>query len=98
MIMSGTGSIKYDLPLVKHMVRANISQDPPASMMAGNTDYAEAPSTGYASQVTGGTGTTALAQGDSVQRGSHLSGAMNKLDPAYVKSKFLYDCRTCNAD
>ena len=57
--------------------------------MAANTEYAEAPTTGYASEVTGGTGTTALAQGDSVQRGSHLSGALNKLDPAYVKLRFL---------
>lgn len=36
---------------------------------------------GYASQVTGGTGTTALAEGESVQRGPHASGLGNKLDP-----------------
>ena len=39
------------------------------------------PPKGYAAQVTGGTGTTELAQGDSVQRGSHISGLGNKLDP-----------------
>lgn len=39
------------------------------------------PPEGYASQVTGGTGNTALAEGDSVQRGSHISGVGNKLDP-----------------
>lgn len=39
------------------------------------------PPQGYASQVTGGTGTTVLAEGDSVQRGSHVSGLGNKLDP-----------------
>ncbi|MCJ1392318.1 hypothetical protein MMC18_005185 [Xylographa bjoerkii] len=57
-------------------------QDPPASMMAGDTSYAAAPTSGYASQVTGGTGTTALAQGDSVPGGSHASTLGNKLDPA----------------
>ena len=51
-------------------------------MMAGDTSYAAAPTSGYASEVTGGTGTTALAQGDSVPSGSHLSGLGNKLDPA----------------
>ena len=51
-----------------------LHKDPPPG-------YAAAPESGYASQVTGGTGTTALAQGDSVQRGSHLSGVGNKLDP-----------------
>ncbi|KAI4129600.1 MAG: hypothetical protein LQ347_003716 [Umbilicaria vellea] len=52
-----------------------LHKDPPPG-------YAPAPESGYASQVTGGTGTTALAQGDSVQRGSHISGAGNKLDPS----------------
>lgn len=51
-----------------------LHKDPPPG-------YAPAPESGYASQVTGGTGTTALAQGDSVQRGSHISGVGNKLDP-----------------
>ena len=51
-----------------------LHKDPPPG-------YAPAPDSGYASQVTGGTGTTALAQGDSVQRGSHISGAGNKMDP-----------------
>lgn len=51
-----------------------LHKDPPPG-------YAAAPQSGYASQVTGGTGTTALAQGDPVQRGSHISGVGNKLDP-----------------
>ena len=46
------------------------------------TGYAEKPTSGYAAQVTGGTGTTALAQGDLPQRGSHLTGAGNRIDPA----------------
>ena len=43
--------------------------------------YAAAPESGYASQVTGGTGTTVLAQDEPVQRGSDISGVGNKLDP-----------------
>ena len=63
--------------------RNRLHKDPPASVVnARNTEYAAAPQSGYASQVTGGTGTSALAQGESVQRGSHLSGVGNKLDPA----------------
>ena len=59
-------------------------KDPPASLLptAGNTAYAEPPKSGYAAQVTGGTGTTALAQGDGFNRGSHISALGNKLDPA----------------
>lgn len=60
--------------------RNRLHKDPPTGM-APKTEYAEAPTGGYASQVTGGTGTTALAQGESVDRGSHLSGFGNKLDP-----------------
>ena len=60
--------------------RNRLHKDPPAGL-APKTEYAEAPTGGYASQVTGGTGTTALAQGESVDRGSHLSGLGNKLDP-----------------
>ena len=60
----------------------NFDQDPPASMMAGDTSYAAAPASGYASEVTGGTGTTALAEGASVPSGSHLTGLGNKFDPA----------------
>ena len=59
--------------------RNRLHKDPPAGLV--KTEYAEAPKSGYASQVTGGTGTTALAQGESVDRGSHLSGVGNKLDP-----------------
>ncbi|KAI9833966.1 MAG: hypothetical protein M1826_005871 [Phylliscum demangeonii] len=43
------------------------------------------PPQGYAAQVTGGTGTTQLAQGEPVPRGSHLTGAGNELDPAVSK-------------
>lgn len=50
----------------------------------GQTKYAEAPTEGYASQVTGGTGTAALAQGGRVSQGSHLTGVGNKADPRYV--------------
>jgi hypothetical protein len=39
--------------------------------------YAEAPTKGYASQVTGGTGTTALAQGEGAPRGSHATALGN---------------------
>ena len=60
--------------------RNRLHKDPPAGLVP-KTEYAEAPQSGYASQVTGGTGTTALAQGESVDRGSHLSGIGNKLDP-----------------
>ena len=63
--------------------RNRLHKDPPASVLnARNTGYANEPQSGYASQVTGGTGTTALAQGDSAQRGSHFSEIGNKLDPA----------------
>lgn len=43
--------------------------------------YAPAPEKGYASQVTGGTGTTALAQGKEMPTGSHLTNTGNKMDP-----------------
>lgn len=60
-------------------------QDPPASVVesraAAGTQYAEPPKSGYATQVTGGTGTTALAQGQDINRGSHMTGAANVLDP-----------------
>ncbi|KAL8722115.1 MAG: hypothetical protein Q9225_001359 [Loekoesia sp. 1 TL-2023] len=59
--------------------RNRLHKDPPPGF--GQTEYAEAPKEGYASQVTGGTGTTALAQGDSVSRGSHITGLGNKADP-----------------
>lgn len=39
--------------------------------------YAEAPTKGYASQVTGGTGTTALAQGEGAPSGSHVTALGN---------------------
>jgi hypothetical protein len=39
--------------------------------------YAEAPTKGYATQVTGGTGTTALAQGEGAPSGSHATALGN---------------------
>lgn len=60
--------------------RNRLHKDPPGGLNT-DTEYASAPTSGYASQVTGGTGTTALAQGESVERGSHLTGVGNKLDP-----------------
>jgi hypothetical protein len=39
--------------------------------------YAEAPTKGYASQVTGGTGTTALALGEGAPSGSHATALSN---------------------
>ena len=61
----GAGTAAYEHEKHDHE-RNRLHKDPPA---------------GYASQVTGGTGTTALAEGDPVQRGSHISGLGNKLDP-----------------
>ena len=62
--------------------RNRLHKDPPPGYV--QTEYAEEPKGGYASQVTGGTGTTALAEGKSVPRGSHLTGVGNKIDPKYV--------------
>lgn len=59
--------------------RNRLHKDPPPGF--GQTEYAEAPTEGYASQVTGGTGTTALAQGEPVPQGSHATGFGNKVDP-----------------
>ncbi|KAL8951931.1 MAG: hypothetical protein Q9222_002115 [Ikaeria aurantiellina] len=66
--------------LAKEHDRNRLHKDPPPGF--GETEYAEAPEEGYASQVTGGTGTTALAQGDPVARGSHATGMGNKMDPS----------------
>ncbi|KAI4176589.1 MAG: hypothetical protein LQ343_000880 [Gyalolechia ehrenbergii] len=60
--------------------RNRLHKDPPPGY--GQTGYAEPPKEGYASQVTGGTGTTALAQGNPVSRGSHMTGLGNKADPS----------------
>ncbi|KAL8647948.1 MAG: hypothetical protein Q9226_006216, partial [Calogaya cf. arnoldii] len=59
--------------------RNRLHKDPPPGY--GETKYAEEPKSGYASQVRGGTGTTGLAQGDSVPQGSHATGLGNKADP-----------------
>ncbi|KAI4197931.1 MAG: hypothetical protein LQ350_005585 [Teloschistes chrysophthalmus] len=65
--------------LAKEQDRNRLHKDPPPGF--GETEYAEAPKTGYASQVTGGTGTTALAQGEPVARGSHITNLGNNADP-----------------
>ena len=62
---AGAGSTAYESEKHDHE-RNRLHKDPPE---------------GYASQVTGGTGTTVLAEGNSVQRGPHISGVGNKLDP-----------------
>ncbi|KAL8852552.1 MAG: hypothetical protein Q9221_002548 [Calogaya cf. arnoldii] len=59
--------------------RNRLHKDPPPGY--GESKDAEEPKSGYASQVTGGTGTTGLAQGDSVPQGSHATGLGNKADP-----------------
>ncbi|KAL8662214.1 MAG: hypothetical protein Q9202_004896 [Teloschistes flavicans] len=65
--------------LAKEQDRNRLHKDPPPGF--GETGYAEAPKKGYASQVTGGTGTTALAQGEPVSRGSHVTSLGNTADP-----------------
>ena len=60
--------------------RNRLHKDPPEGY-GSTTSYADPPQDGYASQVTGGTGTTALAQGQEVSEGSHLTGIGNKVDP-----------------
>lgn len=64
----------HDEPVSEKHERNRLHKDPPAG-------YGEVPQSGYASQVTGGTGTTALAQGQDVPRGSHLTELGNDLDP-----------------
>ncbi|MCJ1352118.1 MAG: hypothetical protein MMC33_002102 [Icmadophila ericetorum] len=82
--VAGAGVAEYE---TGHHERNRLHKDPPESLLreraaqANQTQYAEAPTTGYASQVTGGTGTTALAQGSNVPQGSHLTGLGNRLDP-----------------
>ncbi|KAL8926030.1 MAG: hypothetical protein Q9208_003171 [Pyrenodesmia sp. 3 TL-2023] len=53
--------------------RNRLHKDPPPG-------YGDPPIKGYATQVTGGSGTTALAQGDPVSSGSHATGLGNKTD------------------
>lgn len=67
-----------------HHERNRLHKDPPPGYT--NTPYADAPKGGYASQVTGGTGTTALAQGTPLPGGSHISSAGNTLDPAVANT------------
>ncbi|KAL8675511.1 MAG: hypothetical protein Q9168_000023 [Polycauliona sp. 1 TL-2023] len=66
--------------LAREHDRNRLHKDPPPGYADGK--YGEEPKSGYASQVTGGTGTTALAQGDPVPGGSHATGLGNKADPA----------------
>lgn len=54
--------------------RNRLHKDPPPG-------YADPPTKGYASEVTGGTGTTALAQGGPVSSGSHFTALGNQADP-----------------
>ena len=65
--------------------RNRLHKDPPAGyyekVAQSDPSYAPAPEKGYASQVTGGTGTTALAQGKEMPTGSHLTNTGNKMDP-----------------
>lgn len=60
--------------------RNRLHKDPPAGY-GQHAGYGDAPSHGYASEVTGGTGTTALAQGQDLPGGSHLTQTGNKVDP-----------------
>ena len=56
-------------PTGGHHERNRLHKDPPAGFLqSSNTKYADAPQGGYASQVTGGTGTTALAEGHDYER------------------------------
>lgn len=64
----------HDDPVSEKHERNRLHKDPPAG-------YGEVPQSGYASQVTGGTGTTALAQGRDVPQGSHLTQLGDDLDP-----------------
>ena len=50
------------------------------SSSVARAGYADPPTSGYASQVTGGTGTTALAQGEKGPSGTHATGFGNTLD------------------
>ncbi|KAL8943227.1 MAG: hypothetical protein Q9216_001215 [Gyalolechia sp. 2 TL-2023] len=63
--------------------RNRLHKDPPPGY--GQPEYADPPKEGYASQVTGGTGTTALAQGEPVTQGSHMTGLGNKADPSIAE-------------
>lgn len=57
-----------------------LHKDPPADYL-DSQKYGQEPEAGYAAQVTGGTGTTALAQGDQIPDGPHLTSLGNKADP-----------------
>lgn len=60
--------------------RNRLHKDPPEGYYQ-SSGYGEEPQQGYASQVTGGTGTTALAQGKDLPSGPHLTSTGNKVDP-----------------
>ena len=60
--------------------RNRLHKDPPAGYYQ-SSGYGDEPKHGYASQVTGGTGTTALAQGEDLPGGPHLTSVGNKVDP-----------------
>ena len=60
--------------------RNRLHKDPPADYL-DSSKYGKKPEGGYAAQVTGGTGTTALAEGEELPGGPHLTDAGNKTDP-----------------
>lgn len=60
--------------------RNRLHKDPPAGYY-DSSKYGENPQSGYAARVTGGTGTTALAEGDNLPSGPHLTEIGNKVDP-----------------
>lgn len=60
--------------------RNRLHKDPPAGHYQ-SSGYGDEPKHGYAAEVTGGTGTTALAQGEDLPSGPHLTSTGNKVDP-----------------
>lgn len=60
--------------------RNRLHKDPPAGYYQ-SSGYGDEPKHGYAAEVTGGTGTTALAQGEDLPSGPHLTSTGNKVDP-----------------
>ncbi len=70
----GVGAVGAGLTDHEKSERKRLHKDPPAG-------YGPVPTSGYSTQVTGGTGTTALAQGEESNRGPHLTQLGDKLDP-----------------
>lgn len=59
--------------------RNRLHKDPPADL--DPSKYGKKPEGGYAALVTGGTGTTALAEGEELPGGPHLTDLGDKTDP-----------------